>query len=309
MERVIIRRLLRGRVKSCFGRGGQVCVNRWFGWPSWEFGRFIRGCLHARVDFTCVRNCPFSSGPRILFSLSCVHIVCLAFIPSFLLVWAAQMEKRSVNVVWMHLSLLFPYSPFRNLERKEECGLALKVRFSWHNRATIVPSLPVPPRPALFIFWSSQKPLFIWLHSWPTFSSFSHIPSPRSKGLRSISLTAFLEMKKKRSKPHNPGPVVGPRGGFCRHLLASTRPSANTHHPQPSALLSPRAVPGDPQSPTPLSPCSQRFCLLWGHMLVCGPGEMASAGQASVPSSSFSVDEDTCTCSAEPRRCKLWHTK
>lgn len=236
MERVIIRRLLRGRVKSCFGRGGQVCVNRWFGWPSWEFGRFIRGCLHARVDFTCVRNCPFSSGPRILFSLSCVHIVCLAFIPSFLLVWAAQMEKRSVNVVWMHLSLLFPYSPFRNLERKEECGLALKVRFSWHNRATIVPSLPVPPRPALFIFWSSQKPLFIWLHSWPTFSSFSHIPSPRSKGLRSISLTAFLEMKKKKKQAPQPRPCRGTQRGVLPPPSCFHAPQCE--HPPPSALCS-----------------------------------------------------------------------
>ena len=142
------------------------------------------------------------------------------------------MEKHEINVVWMHF-LLFSLFTIQNLERKKASSLALIPHFSWYNRVMIVLSLPVLLTPFPLYFWSSQNPLFIWLHPWPTFffSSFPHMAcSPKA-----FALIIWQLFQSLRKKPHNTDPLVG--------LVVSRLPLPLSHPPQHKPLSSPLPTP------------------------------------------------------------------
>lgn len=106
--------------------------------------------------------------------------------------------------MWIHFSLLFPYSQFWTLQEENESSLALLRHFSWDNRVVIVLLLPfLSPHPALFTFDVSES--FVWLHLWPNFLilPFLTFHFPRSKGPCCINLTAFSEVREK-SQQHKP---------------------------------------------------------------------------------------------------------
>ena len=190
------------------------------------------------------------------------------------------MEMHEINVVWMHF-LLFSLFTIQNLKRKKASSLALIPHFSWYNRVMIVLSLPVLLTPFPLYFWSSQNPLFIWLHPWPTFfffflASYGLFP----KGLCSDHLTAFSEFKKETPQ-HRPS-----RGACGVPAAPSSLPSTSAQTP----LLSPADTLclGTPHSWW----CSQRLQLAPGHLTWLHMCSWRNKSSSSVPQPHSSVDKD-----------------